>query len=192
MKEQNEIFNLDNLNYLNYLNSYSQAKQDLFAIHMLKSKKDGTFLDIGCGHPYDINNTYLLENKFDWSGICIDINNCFSNIWKERKKSKFINDDALNLNYYDLLENLAPNKIVDYLSLDLEPPSLTFECLSKLPLKDYTFSAITFEHDCYRCGNTYKTLSRSLFNKFEYILVASDIGDANFPFEDWYIHKSLL
>ena len=39
--------------------SHSQAGQDKFVYDTLG--KSGTFLDIGCGFPIEINNTYALE-----------------------------------------------------------------------------------------------------------------------------------
>ena len=50
----------------------SQFYQDVFVLAMLQGKTNGTFLDIGAGHPYFMSNTYLLEKQFNWSGICID------------------------------------------------------------------------------------------------------------------------
>lgn len=50
----------------------SQAGQDLFVIAMTQGKTDGTWLELGCGHPVSSNNTYLLEKRLAWSGVSID------------------------------------------------------------------------------------------------------------------------
>ena len=52
---------------------YSQIGQDKLVLKYLKNKKNGTFVDIGCGFPKHINNTYLLESEFNWYGISVDL-----------------------------------------------------------------------------------------------------------------------
>ena len=46
--------------------TYSQASQDLFVLKTLHYKRNKTFLDIG-----PRSNTFLLENKYDWTGITV-------------------------------------------------------------------------------------------------------------------------
>ena len=64
------------------MESYSQCGQDIFVYNIL-NKNNGTFLDLGCYLPKNINNTYLLELN-GWSGISLDILD-YSEEWKERK-----------------------------------------------------------------------------------------------------------
>jgi len=45
---------------------------DLIVENIFKSKKNGTYIDIGCHHPLINNNTYLLYKK-GWNGINIDL-----------------------------------------------------------------------------------------------------------------------
>ena len=47
-------------------------KEDLNILNYFKGKKDGFYVDVGCFHPLDRNNTYLLYLK-NWRGINIDI-----------------------------------------------------------------------------------------------------------------------
>ena len=47
-------------------------KEDLNILNFFKDKKDGFYVDVGCFHPLDRNNTYLLYLK-NWRGINIDI-----------------------------------------------------------------------------------------------------------------------
>ena len=58
----------------------SQAGQDLFVVAMTQGKENGTWLEIGCAWPITSNNTYLLEKKFGWSGISIDLQCMDANI----------------------------------------------------------------------------------------------------------------
>jgi hypothetical protein len=50
----------------------SQAGQELFVIAMTQGRRNGTWLEIGCGDPIRSNNTYLLEKRFGWTGVSID------------------------------------------------------------------------------------------------------------------------
>jgi len=52
--------------------SYSLLSEDLFVDKYLK-KRDGIYIDIGCYHPLQGNNTILLHKR-GWNGINIDIN----------------------------------------------------------------------------------------------------------------------
>ena len=58
----------------------SQAGQELFVIAMTQGRQHGTWLEIGCGDPIRSNNTYLLEKRFGWSGISIDMQRMDHNI----------------------------------------------------------------------------------------------------------------
>ena len=135
---------------------YSQIGQDRIVLKYLKNKKNGTFVDIGCGFPKHINNTYLLENTFDWNGVSVDLimySEQDESTWNDCRKTKLILNDALTINYLNLFKdnNLPIN--IDYLSMDLEPPDLSLECLFKIPFDEYQFNIITFEVDKNREGD---------------------------------------
>ena len=123
--------------------SNSQAGQDKWILSLFKKGYKGTFLDIGCGKPKDINNTLLLEQK-GWNGYSIDLLN-YSEQWTTRK-SKFIQADALTYNYNEL----QLPEIIDYLSLDIEGEGLRFQALKRVCDFGLKFKAITIEHDSYR------------------------------------------
>lgn len=165
--------------------SYSQIGQDIFVLQMLKNKTNGIFLDIGCYLPIEINNTYLLEKNYNWNGISIDIEN-YSEEWKIRK-SKFIQHNALKINYEEILNEISINNRIDYLSLDLEPPTRTFELLNILPFNKFRFSVITFEHDAYRGFYKIKEDSRKILKSYGYILYKENVGN----YEDWYIDQEI-
>jgi len=198
-----ELYNRSKLDKIKYKfqgietidQNYSQSYQDIFILSMLNGKKNGTFLEIGAHHAEFISNTYLLESKFNWSGISIDIVDCdFSN-----RKAKFIKQDALKVDYKKLLsENFNSNQI-DYLQIDIEPMEITFECLKKIPFSDYRFSVITYETDYY-CQKTsvekkeyVKSKSRDHIQSHGYELVVGDVCNiGNDPFEDWYIDPTVI
>ena len=43
----------------------SQAGQDRFVVNILKGKMNGYFLEIGSNSPNHINNTFILEKRFN-------------------------------------------------------------------------------------------------------------------------------
>jgi FkbM family methyltransferase len=47
-------------------------KEDINILNYFGDKKDGFYVDVGCFHPMDRNNTYLLYLN-NWRGINIDI-----------------------------------------------------------------------------------------------------------------------
>jgi hypothetical protein len=165
---------------------YSQIGQDEFVCTFLKNKKNGSFLDIGCRDYKIISNTYHLESELNWNGIGIDINCSYQKNWVKYRKSIFICADALNLNYKKVLEENNMPKIIDYLSIDLEPPVLALQALKKIFETDYSFNVVTFETDYYRQRNT-RDKSRDLLKKAGFIWVREVKAQ-----DDFYIHSRLL
>ena len=53
--------------------TYSLFQEDLFIKKYFKDRSKGFFIDVGCYHPLDGNNTQLLYKK-GWNGINFDIN----------------------------------------------------------------------------------------------------------------------
>ena len=52
---------------------YSLLGEDIFIEKYFKNKSKGFYIDVGCYHPLDGNNTQLLYKK-GWNGINLDIN----------------------------------------------------------------------------------------------------------------------
>lgn len=179
--------------------SYSQRGQDLFAIQILNNIKNGTFLDFGCRGPIDINNTYLLEKEYNFSGLSFDIDNEEINKWKntDRNYNNAICCDLLTLNIEEKLNSFYKSNIIDYFSFDLEPPLLTLEVLKRFPFDKYKFKVITFEHDFYRGFNTLNP-SRDIFLKNGYRKIKReymniyDVDKRIYLSEDWWIHPELI
>jgi hypothetical protein len=172
-------------------NFYSQntsslpIQQDKFVCESLKYKKDGTFLDIGCGSYQYINNTYYLEKELNWSGIGIDFDGSHKEGWDNHRKASFILADATALDYQQLLEKHNMPKIIDYLSVDLEPPTLTLKALLKVFEASFSFNIVTFETDFYREKST-RGPSRKFLEEKGYVLVLGSEQD------DYYIHSRIL
>ncbi len=51
---------------------FSQLGQDLWVLKQTHFKKRGYFVEIGAGDGIFLSNTYALEKRFGWRGICAD------------------------------------------------------------------------------------------------------------------------
>lgn len=171
--------------------TYSQLSQDVFVNNLFKEKKNGLFVDVGAGPPKFINNTYLLEKDYQWDGISIEAAELCRIQWKESdRNTKFICEDALKVDYNEVIKNLLKkhNKTrIDFLDIDLEPPSLTLEVLFKIITNSkYRFSVIIFEHDSWRESTHLLKTSRQLLTRHGYLLVADNVNNQ----EDWWVDGS--
>jgi hypothetical protein len=166
---------------------YSQASQDRFVYEVLYRLSNfegpGCYLEIGAGEPISINNTYYLEQHHDWNGVSIDISETVGHDWIDMRKNPLLVQDALQVNYRDILNGFPP--VIDYLSLDIDG-SYT-DVLKLLPLSDYRFKMITIEHDFYRFGDLFRTEERAILQKEGYLLIAADVCSQGFPYEDWWV-----
>jgi len=184
---------------------YSDGAQDLFIVNVLKEKMNGTFLDFGCRCPIKGNNTYLLEKKYNFSGLSFDIDTNEISIWKnsDRNYENAICCDLLNYDFEKKMDEFYSSNIIDYFSFDLEPPLLTLEVLKKIPFDKYKFGIITYEHDFYRGYNTVKP-SREIFLNYGYKKINKEFMDKIINpdknksinkvwlSEDWWIHPDVI
>jgi tetratricopeptide (TPR) repeat protein len=171
--------------------NFSQAMQDMFVLTMLNGKKDGSYLEIGSGHAFYGSNTAVLDKNFNWKGISIDYNLSYIESFKDRS-TVHITQDALSINYDELLSEYNFPKNIDYLQLDCDPTDITFEVLKKIPFDKYKFAVITFEHDFYT-DSKYRDLSREYLISKGYELIVDNIApDRLCSFEDWWIHPDLV
>lgn len=70
----------------------SQAGQDYWVFgEVFNEKKGGYFLDIGAHNGINISNTYILEKRYGWSGICIEANPITFNILKKVRQATCLN-----------------------------------------------------------------------------------------------------
>lgn len=173
------------------MEKYSQCGQDLIVLKYLENKRNGYFLDIGSGYPITINNTYLLEKNYGWKGISIDIENYIEpngKTWDETRNSIHILNNALNIDYSFLLNEHKAPKVIDFITMDLEPPSLTFELLYKIPFNEYSFNFISFETDEGREGGDYRKIkSREYITSKGYHLLGNLGGQ-----DDLYINNNII
>jgi len=168
----------------------SQIGQDEFVLNAARKHLAGkyTFLDIGCHDYKEISNTYALEKDYGWRGVGIDIDPKWEAGWKENRDSVFVLADATTADYGKILSEASMPIVIDYLSMDLEPPPLTLKALERLFEFGYGFNIITYETDFYRNGEfgDLRSPSREFLNDRGYVLVKEGEQD------DFYIHQSIL
>jgi hypothetical protein len=176
--------------------TYSQSKQDDFVIKTLDYKTGGVYVEIGAYHSKKISNTYLLEKDYGWSGVSFEIEPERVDEFNANRKNKCYMADATNFDYKLLFDRLELPKQIDYLSLDIEPAKYTLLALMALPLDEYRFSTITFEHDLYADKNNIhvKNKQQKILSGLGYELVRDNVNikDKPFPFEDWWIDPSVV
>ena len=180
--------------------TFSQRSQDIFASDILGGKRNGYFLDFGCRGPIDINNTYLFEKDYNFTGLSFDIDSNAINEWKYSDR-KYENAICMNLvdteNVMSKIDSFYKTNIIDYLSFDLEPPLITLEVLQKFPFDKYKFGVITYEHDFYRGFDTLNP-SREIFVKNGYKKITKEHMIKYEPIskihlsEDWWIHPDVV
>tara|TARA_R110002020_G_scaffold181315_2_gene376111 strand:+ start:2111 stop:2872 length:762 start_codon:yes stop_codon:yes gene_type:complete len=183
--------------------SYSQSFQDIFVASVMGEKKRGTYLELGCSYPVEINNTYLLESEYDWTGVSIDIDPKRTKVFEQSRKNTVVTLDAGLVDYDDLLSQYDDNH-VDYLQFDVDDNPVTLKVLKDIDFSKYDFSVITFEHNTYADGmspdfprgscNALKDYFKSIMDKHGYVLVAEDVCNMTYddPFEDWYINPKYV
>ena len=169
--------------------NYSQAMQDMFVLSILDGKTNGTYLEIGSGDPQNNSNTYLLEKEFDWYGVSVEIDYHKVMRFGLHRDNPVIMSDATKVDYTHVMTDTP---IIDYLQVDCDPASLSYDVLKKIIDSNKQFNVITFEHDAYREGNTWREKSRELLSK-DYVLTVADVCCVEGKnFEDWWVHKRIF
>ena len=137
------------------MNYNSDAGQDAFVLNVNKFKRNGFFLEFGAQHPINSNNTYILDNEYDWVGMMVEWHNKYRHLYEEHRGEDvmYVIEDALALSYDSIFKEAEFPKNIDYLQIDLEAGMMTpLNLLRKLDnevMDDYKFATVTFEHDIY-------------------------------------------
>jgi hypothetical protein len=174
--------------------NFAESYQDMFVLTMLNGKKNGTYLEIGAGNSFYGSNTALLEQKYNWTGIALDLDERFVEAHQKERKNPCLLRDATTINYEKFLSGLNFNTTIDYLQIDCDPPSVSYQILLQIPFEKYKFAVITFEHDYY-CdeSKSFREKSRNYLESYGYVLVAGDIAPDEWRnYEDWWVHPDLV
>ena len=171
--------------------NHSQLHQDMFVLAALDGLRGGTYLDIGAHEPIFINNTHLLESVFDWRGVSIELDEALVERHGNLRRNPCHCRDATQVDYDALLSAAGIGPVVDYLSVDTDPPQVTLAALKKIPHDKYRFRVITFEHDFSSGGDVVRAESRDFLSALGYTLVVNDVAWGNRIAEDWWVHPEL-
>ena len=183
---------------MNFSNIFSVLGQLSFFVHSFNEFHD-YFIEIGSGDPIKNNNTYLLENSYNWNGIMIEFDEKYQKSYNlTRPNSIHVFNDATQINYLNLFQNNNVSSNIDYLQIDLdayEGSTLkTLNLFNEQIFNNYKFATITFEHDIYRTNiNNTRDISRQIFENNGYLRVFSDVTNRRFAsYEDWYVYPDLV
>lgn len=174
--------------------NFAESYQDMFVLSMLNGKQNGTYLEIGAANPFYGNNTALLEQNFNWTGVSLDIDQQFVDAFTKERRNTCLLKDATLINYEKFLNGLDFPTDIDYLQLDCDPPDVTYKILLSMPFEKYRFAVITYEHDYY-CdeSKSFREKSRKYLRSFGYVMVAGDIAPDEWRnYEDWWVHPDLI
>jgi hypothetical protein len=167
--------------------NYSRHFQDMFVLSVLDGKRDGTFIEIGSGHPELFNNTLLLERDFGWRGINIDSSERFAHIFSRHRKTNMIHADAAGTDYGTVFKQQCLEQHIDFLRINCEYASI--EALKNIPFAKHEFGIIQFQHNATWWGDQFRKESREILQKIGYILLVSDVAvDNTQNYEDWWVH----
>ena len=174
------------------IRSFSKESQDLFVLSVTDRKHEGTYVEIGSAWPMKHNNTFILENEYNWSGISIDYSEDFVSQFNKVRTNPCILANAEDLDYSQLFDsyNLGPK--IDYLQIDIDPTPINLHVLKKIDLTQYCFSVVMFEHNQYLGFEKERLESRELLSNFGYTLVVADVMSGSKKFEDWYVHEGQI
>ena len=166
--------------------SHSQAHQESFVLNVLNEKSNGFYLELGAGWPTKNSNTYLLESEYGWNGISFENDPLRADNYNLNRKNKTLCEDARSFDYLNyFLSNNVPTQL-DYLQMDIHPAEATLEALKALPMDQYRFSVITYEHNGYD-NMSNKIESQKILSDLGYVLVVEDLKYFSIAFEDWWI-----
>jgi FkbM family methyltransferase len=195
--------------------SNSQAGQECWVAEKCDFKRNGFFVDIGASDGLYLSNTYALEKKLGWKGICIEAdrirykdlctNRTSTNVCLATRNYKgycSFNRDTLDgfveiasqtgntkCDTLDniLIDNNSPKKI-DYVSVDIE--GLEYEVLLSFNFLNWDIKLLTIEHNLYLNGpiekkKIYDLMIKSGFERVKENVLAPT-KDGMVPFEDWF------
>jgi hypothetical protein len=174
--------------------NYSQLHQDMFVLSVLHGKREGSYLEIGGNEPILNSNSFLLEQTFGWQGVSLEISLEHVKRFNRLRRNKCLHRDATTADYKSILASWDFPEVIDYLSVDCEPPSNTLKSLLAIPHDKFRFRVITFEHDYTGATATkspkeihVRDESRSFLNDLGYRRVVSNISWLDRVIEDWWV-----
>lgn len=165
-----------------------------FVMRILERKEEGYFVEVGAFHSEKGNNTHILERNFNWKGVAFDIVEEFAEEYNQNRTNPCILADAVLFDYKKYFEENNFPKQIDFLQIDIDsrPEDCTsvqnLLALIQLPLNNYRFSVITFEHDTLENpkNKTVRDAQREILLGLGYSLVVQ------LSYEDWWVDPNIV
>ena len=175
------------------------SSSDSFALDILNYKRDGYYVEMGSADPIKGNTTYRMEKDYGWKGLGFDLNEQHAKNYNSVRSNPCLVEDATKFNYLKYFEENNFPKQIDYLQVDIDAgydPSCrpfgnaytTLHGLISLPLTQYRFTVITFEHDAnmYFRNAAMRDAQREILDSLGYSLVVREIH------EDWWVDPTVI
>lgn len=177
----------------------SFQSSDAFALDILDYKRDGYYVEMGSADPIKGNTTYVMEEKYGWKGVGFDLDPELAAKYNSVRKNPCLIENAVKFDYRKYFQENNFPKQIDYLQIDIEAPmdqggrpakdkGQPLLGLIALPLNEYRFSVISFEHEylVYYKNQGVRDAQREILDSLGYSLVAR-IGH-----EDWWVDTNIV
>ena len=163
--------------------SYSQLGQDLEVLNVYNNKSNGFFIEVGASDGIELSNTYLLETKYNWRGICCEpIPAKFEKLVINRPKATCIKDavystSGLTLtfdisNYYSLLSGISEHIDAHKKSVDQNKQTINVQTISLLDVLDKANAPSFIEYMSLDTeGSEFEILKNFDFSKYTFGLI---------------------
>jgi FkbM family methyltransferase len=163
--------------------SFSQLGQDLKVISHYNNKNNGFFIEIGASDGIELSNTYLLETRYNWKGICCEpIPDKFEKLVKNRPNSICCNKALYNqsdlivefdiANTYDLLSGISKYIDVHKSIVDSNKTTIQVETITLMDILDKYNAPLFIEYMSLDTeGSEFEIIKNFDFDKYTFGLI---------------------
>ena len=163
--------------------SYSMFGEDLVISKIFKNKKKGIYVDVGCYHPIEGSNTYLLFKK-GWNGINIDLNKTSIDLFDKARSGDLnlnlaISNKSKKIKYYfrkkiNMLNTINQNFAKNYFLKGFKTSYIQSQTLNFI-LKKFKYSQKIDFLNLDIEGNEINALKSLNFKKYEPKVICVEI-----------------
>ena len=162
--------------------SYSQIGQDLKVVDFYNKKENGFFVEIGAADGIEYSNTYLLETKYNWKGVCCEpLPAFFEKLIINRPNSYWCNGALYNqsglyvdfdIPYNDLCSGISQNINAHKEYVEKSKQIITVKTITLLDLLDRINAPLFIEYLSLDTeGSEYEILKNFDFSKYIFGLI---------------------
>jgi hypothetical protein len=162
--------------------SFSQLGQDLEVLKIYNHKKGGYFIEVGANDGIKYSNTYLLETKYNWKGICCEpIPKLFEQLVINRPQSicfdeAVYSESSLTVTF-DIANNSVLSGISEYIDMhkecvDADKTTIQVQTISLLDVLNKANAPTFIEYMSLDTeGTEYEILKNFDFKKYTFGLI---------------------